>query len=923
MTDFETIDINLYDRQMRTYGLDAIGKMSSSSVLIYGLEQGLGTEIGKNLALGGIKNILLFDSSRVAQSDLTTGFYYSKDDIGKCRSMILVPKLQELNPYITVCSVESYELNQQVTVLINQPIDIVKKVNLYCRTTNTKMIALYSKGFSGVVFVDAGLSHLIVDSTGETIQPVQIGNITSTGIVKCAPNSPHNFQSGDFIYFDNLEGLNLSQFNKDKEWTIKIINNTSFQLEHFNDINDFTFINGTAIHIKKSHIINHNSFEHECNEPTISFSFDTTYAKKLISTYIKMFDIFDIFDTSDDIKDLSCFGLPNHANLINYEFMPVVSLMGSITASEVIKLVTNKYTPINQWFTWSDESLIPNHTDLYKDMKTHYGTLYGPEIENKLINSKWFMVGSGAIGCELLKNLAFMGVSDHSLGLGLDGSITITDPDHIEKSNLNRQFLFRNSHIGQPKSIIAADSIKTLKPYMNIKSLTEKVGSDNDDMTHHIMKNVDGVLNALDNIKARQYMDDMCFKFNLPLFESGTTGTKGNTQPVIPFITETYGASSDPDQEKVFPLCTIKSFPNEISHCIYWAMDQFEFFNRAPSTLNKLINNPSYLDELNDTDKAISMEDIKLFTIEYPDHQTNIITCIRWAIDMFNFNYYEQINKLLETFSPTHETDTGVLFWSAGKKCPKPIIFDINNIQHVDYIEATTRLLAKCVGLVTDITSTDIIKIIQTSTDEQEPVRTQTLLPIYNSQEFEKDDDTNWHINWITASANMRALNYSIPIIDRYEIKGIAGRIIPAIATTTSAVAGLILLEMLKYICGHDKVDTYRSTFINLAQPMLIYSEPIEAPIIDIGGIKLNSWTKLTYKIDSTLDEFKKYYEKMFQTTINMIASKTTIVYAEFLDINLLDKKLSEIISDTSEPILNLVSDDDTKELPTINIILF
>ena len=907
MTDLNTIDINLYDRQMRTYGLEAITKISSSSVLIYGLEQGLGTEIGKNLALGGIKNILLFDDSRVALSDLTTGFYYSNDDIGKCRSNVLVSRLQELNPYISVCSVDSYESNQHVTVLINQPIDIVKTVNLYCRITDTKMIALYSKGFSGVIFVDAGLSHLIIDSTGETIEPVQIGQITTSGIVKCAPNSSHNFQSGDFIKFENLEGHNMSQLCK--EWTIKIINNTTFQLEHFDDVKDFTFINGTAIHIKKSSIINHNSFEQEYYKPTLSFTFDTDHANKLISTYIKMFDIFDS----------SSFDLPNHAKLINYEFMPVVSLMGSICASEVIKLVTNKYTPINQWFTWSDESLIPSFTCLYDNTKTHYGTLYGPEIENKLINSKWFMVGSGAIGCELLKNLAFMGVGDNLLGP--DGCITITDPDHIEKSNLNRQFLFRNSHIGQPKSIIAADSIKKLKPNMNIKSLTEKVGQDNNDITHHIMKNVNGILNALDNIKARQYMDDMCFKFNLPLFESGTTGTKGNTQPVIPFITETYGASSDPDQEKVFPLCTIKSFPNEISHCIYWAMDQFEFFNRAPATLNKWINNPSYLDELSDVDKVISLEDIKLFSIKYPDHQTNIIRCIKWAIDMFNFNYYEQINKLLETFGPTHETDTGVLFWSAGKKCPKPIVFDINNEQHIDYIEASTKLLAKCSGLETDITRTDIIKIIQTPITEQDSIHTQTLLPIYNSQEFEKDDDTNWHINWITASANMRALNYSIPIIDRYEIKGIAGRIIPAVATTTSAVAGLILLEMLKYICGHNKVDTYRSTFINLAQPILLYSEPIGAPLIDISGVKLNSWTKFKYEIDSTLNEFKKYYEEMFQTTINMIASKSTILYAEFLDINLLDKRLSEIISDISEPALNLVSDDD-KELPSINIIL-
>ena len=62
-------------------------------------------------------------------------------------------------------------------------------------------------------------------------------------------------------------------------------------------------------------------------------------------------------------------------------------------------------------------------------------------------NTRLFIVGSGAIGCELLKNFAMLGV-----GTGDKGQIIITDPDHIETSNLNRQFLFREKHIRKPKS---------------------------------------------------------------------------------------------------------------------------------------------------------------------------------------------------------------------------------------------------------------------------------------------------------------------------------------------------------------------------------------------------------------------------------------------------------------------------------------
>lgn len=933
------IDINLYDRQIRTYGLDAITKINTSSILIIGLEGGFATEIGKHLSLAGIKNIFLFDMNNILHQDIETGYYFSEETIGLSRSQVLKEKLKELNPYVNIEVVNDWKQNQDVTVIINRPVQFVLKVSKYCRINNLKSVVLYSKGISGIIFVDANKNHIVTDTTGENIESLQIREITSTGIIHCL-NNTHNFQSGDYVMLNNLEGTNLDQFIN-KEFLITVINKTTIQLEIFFDIIPFKFINGTINYIKKPVIINHKPFVEQILNPTISFTLDMNFSKKLINTYLKKYNLSIDNQEQEDIQDI----LPNITELFDFELIPVVSIMGSFAASEAIKLVTNKYLPVTQWFSWYDLALLPTKNVDINNVESVYGLLYGKEFEEKLYNSKWLIVGSGAIGCELLKNLAFMNVGKNK------GEIIITDPDIIEKSNLNRQFLFRSTHIGKSKSSIASSVIKQMNTKINITSLQYKVGCDNLEFLDNIMNNrLYGVFNALDNIKARRFMDEQCLKYNIPLFESGTTGIKGNTQPVIPFITECYSALVDTEQDNTYPICTIKSFPNEIHHTIHWAMDQFEFFNRAPRTLNKWILNPNYLDELSPIEKTIAKEDINQYTIKYPTQHEGITTCIKWALDMFTEHYTNSILQLLHTFNPTYEISEGVLFWSSGKRCPTPITFDYMNNTHLEYIEATVHLLAITSGIDDNITLEQIKEIIinyksenfipkdiqiakndselnSIQVDNNDYIVGNPLLfeSKYINQEFEKDDDTNWHIKWITSASNLRALNYGIPIIDYYQTKGIAGKIIPAVSTTTSIVSGLIVLEMIKYLKGYNNIENYRSTYINLAEPILVYSEPLSAPMIDIAGVKVNSWTKFNYTNNSTLQEFKEYYENIFKTTITMIVIDNVIIYADFDESNLL-KTLTHIIYENfNNDIVNnitftIMSEEDDKELPFINV---
>jgi ubiquitin-activating enzyme E1 len=191
--------------------------------------------------------------------------------------------------------------------------------------------------------------------------------------------------------------------------------------------------------------------------------------------------------------------------------------------------------------------------------------VFGKEFHDILTKLKLFLVGAGAIGCEMLKNWAMMGV-----GTGEGVNLAVTDLDSIEKSNLNRQFLFRPPDVGRLKSDTAVKAIQIMNSDLigKFKVYKDPVGPDSEAVFgHDFFEPLDVVVNALDNVEARTYVDRRCVFFRKPLLESGTLGTKGNTQVVYPFLTESYSSSQDPP-EKSFPMCTIKSFPNQIEHTI-------------------------------------------------------------------------------------------------------------------------------------------------------------------------------------------------------------------------------------------------------------------------------------------------------------------------------------------------------------------
>lgn len=181
------------------------------------------------------------------------------------------------------------------------------------------------------------------------------------------------------------------------------------------------------------------------------------------------------------------------------------------------------------------KSINPSETDHRSD---GLRIVLGADLVEKLAHAKVFMVGAGAIGCELLKNFAMLGVGTGKAVVDADkskskqaGSIVLTDPDIIEVSNLNRQFLFREKHLRNPKSQTAAAAAIYMNPDLkgNVIARLDKVHEGTSHIfTNRFFEDLTIVMNALDNVQARKYVDLRCVTAKTPLLESGTLGPKGH-----------------------------------------------------------------------------------------------------------------------------------------------------------------------------------------------------------------------------------------------------------------------------------------------------------------------------------------------------------------------------------------------------------
>jgi adenylyltransferase/sulfurtransferase len=141
--------------------------------------------------------------------------------------------------------------------------------------------------------------------------------------------------------------------------------------------------------------------------------------------------------------------------------------------------------------------------------------------QQRLREARILVVGAGALGNEVLKNLALVGV----------GRIVLVDFDTVENSNLSRSVLFRAAHAGQAKATVAAAAIQELNPDVTVQAISGNVLTD---IGLGLVRNMDLVIGCLDNREARLWVNRMCWKVNTPWIDGGIQEINGVARVFMP-----------------------------------------------------------------------------------------------------------------------------------------------------------------------------------------------------------------------------------------------------------------------------------------------------------------------------------------------------------------------------------------------------
>jgi ubiquitin-activating enzyme E1 len=622
---------------------------------------------------------------------------------------VSAPHLAELNPYTKVqcseldlASVNLAVLDRFRCVVVCDCDEVTAvRVNSYCHERNIPFLWAVQRGLFCAGFADFGSSFTVNDRNGEPASESLVGAMRPENplVVECLEHHRHGLETGDTVTFREVRGPDLNG----KRFEVTVLSPFSFSVPFDgSEAPAYQVGRGIVEEVKVPQERTYRTLAEQLGAPDLLMgdlckfeapaqlhvAFRALHAfvarEKRLPAVWERADADAVLALASELNA----ALTTPLDIVNGELVralahtacacvvPLSGFLGGFMAQEVLKALSGKFSPLNGFVYLDAIELLPAGKADCTPKQTRYDSqlvAFGDQVTAQLRALRLFVVGSGAIGCELLKNFAMMGVSTAG-----EGQIVVTDDDIIELSNLNRQFLFREPDVGKHKSECAARAVKHMNAEVRVRALQNRIEPKTVDVfSDQFFCSRDVIVNALDSVPARLYVDQRCVTNHRPLLESGTMGAKGHVQVIIPFKTENYGSQRDPEAGGI-PFCTLKSFPFKYEHCVQWARAlAFEkYFVSLPQQYHKFFFETADLTQQLD---GAGVRELKPHVIHrmLRRQPKSFRDCVQLARFKWERYFNHAPRHLLNAFPEDHTLPDGKPFWSSPKRRPTPLTFDV------------------------------------------------------------------------------------------------------------------------------------------------------------------------------------------------------------------------------------------------------
>lgn len=951
---FEFVDLKL----VGTLGVDALNTLHNLEVLVIGM-RGLGVEIAKNLILTRAKLVHVFDDEIVKLSDLGSNFCLNVSDVGsKKRDAAACSKLSKIKSVNSGCDVQVCQFNpfQCVDKLKSFHAVIISEIchsnfiiraDQAMRANNRILIYCCALGLSGFIFSDFGNNFIINDKNGEDCKQFYINSISKgeNGVVGISQKNLSNskFEVGDWVIFREVEGM--TELNEKEPKKIISVGDKSISIDDTSLFSEYK-CNGVVEEVKVAETKTYRCFRDALENPYTDESemlcMDDTKLGRYEGLHISFQVLQDYFDANEQLPNqqdlVTIQALVNKANehynkgletykwvkncksfdaelvesffkFCSSELAPITIFLGGAAAQEAIKY-TGTFIPLDHW-KWFDffeiMNCIPDDADTlpkgtrYDDLTS----IIGSKVLNGLMNTNVCLIGSGSIGCEILKGLALMGISCGS------GTVTLIDDMIIQNSNVERSFLFKSGDIGKLKSECAALAIKEINPEIKTKSYSLKVSKEKENIfSDSFWSSQNCCINASNNLVSTKLVDSICTWNTKICIHCEVSRAKASTQIIYPFVTNCFNDNPDKFETIVKPTLTDKLLHESI-HMSDYAVSKFsEMFIDSISELKMLIEDQAkFLNKLKLTSnyqKILKLERIsQLLKVA---QLKSFDDCIRLAADFFTKVFDHDIKHLLECFPPDYTKESEFSIWSKSRIAPKPLTYDPEDSMILLLIESYSKLTAQALSI--PIKTPEFFKeylesiqiepfeskadkIIYDNYETRDQIRidhlTELLLQSIKLCTLKPEEiipiefEPEKHMDFTYSFYNLKARTFNMSEISKLKIMLGSSNKRPQIITSSSAIAGLALMQMITAM-QTSQIENFRCSQINLASNSFTIRLPSSKketkdtsydPIY-LGPVKAipsnwTVWDKIIMNQSMTLQELIDYFQKVYSCQISIL----------------------------------------------------